>query len=60
MGIFEILKQSLSMKNDEKMRIGLSSFKTNAKKIENATALSQSITNKDIRLSDLMRRTSCY
>jgi hypothetical protein len=60
MGIFEILKQSLSMKNDEKMRIGLSSFKTNTKKIENATALSQSITNKDIRLSDLMRRTSCY
>ena len=60
MGIFEILKQSLSMKNDEKMRIGLSSFKTNTKKIENATALSQSITNKDIRLSDLMRRTNCY
>lgn len=59
MGIFEILKQSLSMKNDEKMRIGLSSFKTNTKKIENATALSQSICNKDIRLSDLMRRTSC-
>ena len=59
MGIFEILKQSLSIKNDEKMRIGLSSFKTSTKKIENATSLSQSICNKDIRLSDLMRRTSC-
>lgn len=60
MGLLNIFKEITSMKNDDTMRIGLSSFKLNTKTIENATAHMPSIRNKDIKLSDLMRRTNLY
>lgn len=60
MGLLDIFKETLAMKNEETMRIGLSSFKMNTKKIENATASIPSIRSKDIKLSDLMRRTNVY
>lgn len=60
MGLLNIFKEITSMKNDDTMRIGLSSFKLNKKTIENATAHMPSIRNKDIKLSDLMRRTNLY
>ena len=60
MGILNIFKEIISMRNEDTMRVGLSSFKTSTKKIENATAGIHSIRSKDIRLSELMRRTNVY
>ena len=60
MGLLSIFKEIISAKNEDRMRVGLSSFKTTTKRIENATALVPSIRNKDIKLSDLMRRTNLY
>ncbi len=60
MGLLNIFKEIVSMRNEDTMRVGLSSFKTSTKKIENATAGIPSIRSKDIRLSDLMRRTNVY
>ncbi len=58
MGIFNLLKQIMLMKNDDKMRIGLSQF--NATKIDKTVSDSVSIKNKEVKLSDLMRRTNTY
>lgn len=61
MGLLNVFKEMLSIKNENTMRVGLSSFKSDNKKtIENAVAGMPSITSKDIKLSDLMRRTNIY
>ncbi len=60
MGLLNVFKEIISIKNEDTMRVGLSSFKKSAKTIENATALMPSIRSKDIKLSDLMRRTNMY
>ncbi|MBR1908706.1 hypothetical protein IJ818_07200 [bacterium] len=60
MGLLNMFKEIMSAKNENTMRVGLSSFKTQAKTIENATAGVPSIRTKDIKLSDLMRRTNLY
>lgn len=60
MGLLNMFKEILAIKNDDTLRVGLSSFKTSTKKIENATASVQSIRTKDIKLSDLMRRSNLY
>ena len=60
MGLLNVFKEIMSIKNEDTMRVGLSSFKTNTKTIENATAHMPSIRSKDIKLSDLMRRTNVY
>ena len=60
-GLFSILKQALTIKNDEKMRVGLSQFKLNALgEAEAVTTEPISIRNKSVKLSDLMRKTSSY
>lgn len=60
MGLLNMFKTILAIKNDDTMRVGLSGFKSSTKKIENATASVPSIRSKDIKLSDLMRRTNIY
>ena len=60
MGLLNMFKEILAIKNDDTLRVGLSSFKTSTKKIENATASVQSIRTKNIKLSDLMRRSNLY
>lgn len=55
-----MFKEMMAMRNDETMRVGLSSFRNSTKRIENATAGVPSISSKDIKLSDLMRRTNLY
>lgn len=60
MGLLNIFKEIAAQKNQDTMRVGLSSFKTNKKTIENATAHMASISSKDVKLSDLMRRTNLY
>lgn len=60
MGLLNMFKEILSIKNENTMRVGLSSFKTNKKTIEDATAGITSIRNKEVKLSDLMRRTNLY
>lgn len=60
MGLLSIFKEIMSAKNENTMRVGLSSFKTSKKTIENAVTSMPSIQSKDIKLSDLMRRTNLY
>ena len=60
MGLLEVFKTALALKNEDTMRVGLSGFKSSAKKVEDARAGIPSISNKDIKLSDLMRRTNIY
>ncbi len=60
MGLLNMFKEMMAMRNDETMRVGLSSFRNSTKRIENATAGVPSISSKDIKLSDLMRRTNLY
>lgn len=55
-----MFKEMIAIKNDETLRVGLSSFKTFTKKIEDARTSVPSISSKDIKLSDLMRRTNLY
>jgi len=60
MGLLNVFKEILALKNENTMRVGLSSFKSNTKTVENAVAGIPSIRTKDIKLSDLMRRTNLY
>lgn len=60
MGLLNVFKEILAIKNENTMRVGLSSFKSNSKTIENAVADIPSIRSKDVKLSDLMRRTNLY
>ncbi|MBR2526212.1 hypothetical protein IKE67_07060 [bacterium] len=60
MGLLSIFKEIMSTKNENTMRVGLSSFKANKKTVENAVSAMPSIRSKDIKLSDLMRRTNLY
>ncbi|RAI09642.1 MAG: hypothetical protein DKM23_07760 [Candidatus Melainabacteria bacterium] len=60
MGLLDVFKTALALKNEDTMRVGLSGFKSSAKKVEDARAGIPSISNKDIKLSDLMRRTNIY
>lgn len=60
MGLLNIFKEIIAAKNEDTMRVGLSSFRANQKTIENATAHMASINSKDVKLSDLMRRTNLY
>lgn len=60
MGLLDVFKTTLALKNEDTMRVGLSGFKSTTKKIEDARAGIPSISNKDIKLSDLMRRTNIY
>lgn len=60
MGLLNMFKEIIAIKSDETLRVGLSSFKTSAKKIEDARTSVPSISSKDIKLSDLMRRTNLY
>ena len=55
MGLLEVFKTALALK-----RVGLSGFKASSKKIEDARAGIPSISNKEVKLSDLMRRTNIY
>ncbi|MGN0018787.1 MAG: hypothetical protein ACI37S_07085 [Candidatus Gastranaerophilaceae bacterium] len=60
MSILNSIKDILSLNGSTDRRIGLSSFKTATKTIENATAHIPSIRTSEIKLSDLMRRTNIY
>lgn len=60
MGLLNVFKEILAIKNENTMRVGLSGFKANKKTIENAVSAVPSISSKDIKLSDLMRRTNLY
>lgn len=59
MGLLNIFKEILAEKNESTMRIGLSGYKK-PKVVENANPGTMSIRTKDVKLSDLMRRTNLY
>ncbi len=59
MGLLNVFKEIMAVKNEDTMRVGLSGFKKK-KTIENANPGTMSIRTKDVRLSDLMRRTNIY
>lgn len=57
--LLSLFKNIISQKNEDNIRIGLSQFKTQDA-LEKSLKKQVSIRNKDIKLSDLMRRTSTY
>ena len=59
MGLLSIFKEVMAAKNEQTLRVGLSSFKK-TKTVENANPGAMSIRTKDVKLSDLMRRTNIY
>ena len=59
MGLLNVFKEIMAAKNEDTMRVGLSSFKK-TKTVVNANPGTMSIRTKDVKLSDLMRRTNIY
>lgn len=57
--LFNIFKEIISRKNEDRMRIGLSQFKTPVT-LDETLKKEVSIRNKEVKLSDLMRRTNTY
>jgi len=60
MGFLAIFKDAFGLKNDDKMKVGLSRFNLNNETEETVTKPEISIRNKAVKLSDLMRKSNAY
>jgi len=60
MGFLAIFKDAFGLKNDDKMKVGLSRFNLNNESEETVTKPEISIRNKAVKLSDLMRKSNAY
>lgn len=60
MGLLAIFKDALGIKNEDNLRIGLSSFNLGEKAQDGMTRPEISIRNRNVTLSDLMRKSNSY
>lgn len=60
MGILSIFKEALGISENDSLRIGLSRFNLDGKNEEVVTRPEISIRNRNVTLSDLMRRSNSY
>lgn len=60
MGLLAIFKDAFGIKNEDNLRVGLSSFNLGKKTQDTMTRPKISIRNRNVTLSDLMRKSNSY
>lgn len=60
MGLLAIFKDAFGIKNEDNFRVGLSSFNLGEKTQDTMTRPEISIRNRNVTLSDLMRKSNSY
>ena len=60
MGLLAIFKDAFGIKNEDNLRVGLSSFNLGEKTQDTMTRPKISIRNRNVTLSDLMRKSNSY